>query len=360
MQLGCTKKLQEFLKKDILLADQYIDPFYIWNASIMLVNRRKTIVILHAQSRCGFILHGITLRNIRELDRLILDGIRGMLAEHGICAAVIDQYLDECGRILYTTTQDQQAVAHLNYFCEQVGFFSEAFIPIKQFQTHLLQSLNEDSVKFDGEYADPRQKLRDSFSEHYPGQSVFFQKMAVLDVKLMDSPCFRRLCIPSHYSLMKLHWAIQILFSWKDAHLHVFETEDGLSLEFDFPEYSFLVSEDDWEQPVEAEMERYLSIGEVFAHSRTIQYTYDPERHWLHRITLAAWKDDAQNSRASCILASGTAPVEDVDSLGGCADRNPMMKNPCCRTTTDFQKPLRLSVQPGLRLQELNKTLGEL
>ena len=165
---------------------------------------------------------GITVRDIRELDRLILDGIRGMLAEHGICAAVIDQYLDECGRILYTTTQDQQAMAHLNYFCEQVGFFSEAFIPIKQFQTHLLQSLNEDSVKFDEEYADPRQKLRDSFSEHYPGQSVLFQKMAVLDIKLVNAPCFRRLCIPSHYSLMKLHWAIQILFSWKDAHLHVF------------------------------------------------------------------------------------------------------------------------------------------
>ena len=50
MQLGCTPKLQEFLKKDILLADQSMDPFYIWNASIMLVKRRKTIVVLHAQS----------------------------------------------------------------------------------------------------------------------------------------------------------------------------------------------------------------------------------------------------------------------------------------------------------------------
>lgn len=28
MQLGCTQKLQEFLKKDILLADQSMDPFY--------------------------------------------------------------------------------------------------------------------------------------------------------------------------------------------------------------------------------------------------------------------------------------------------------------------------------------------
>ena len=360
MQLGCTPKLQEFLKKDILLADQSMDPFYIWNASIMLVKRRKTIVVLHAQSRCGFVLHGITVRDIRELDHLILDGIRGMLAAHGICAAVIDQYLDECGRILYTTTQDQQAVAHLNYFCEQVGFFSEAFIAIKQFQTHLLQSLNEDLVKFDEEYADPRQKLRDSFSEHYPGQSVFFQKMAVLDIKLMDSPYFRRLCIPSHYSLMKLHWAIQILFSWKDAHLHVFETEDGLSLDFDFPEYSFLVSEDDWEQPVEAEMERYLSIGEVFAHSRTIQYIYDPERHWLHRITLAAWKDDAQNSPASCTLASGMAPAEDVSVPDGYAKRYNAVKASRHEKTNNFQQWLDSVCDTGPNLPTINKTLGRM
>ncbi len=49
----------------------------------------------------------------------------------------------------------------------------------------------------------------------------------------------------------------------------------GSLLDIDFPEYSFLVSEDDWEQSAEAEMERYLSVGEVFAKSKTIQYIYD-------------------------------------------------------------------------------------
>ena len=78
---------------------------------------------------------------------------------------------------------------------------------------------------------DPREKLRESFVEHYPGQSVISRKMAILDIKLVGTPCFRRIRIPSHYSLMQLHWVIQTLFSWKDAHLHVFETEDGLSLD---------------------------------------------------------------------------------------------------------------------------------
>ena len=95
---------------------------------------------------------------------------------------------------------------------------------------------------------------------------------------------------------------IQTLFSWKDAHLHVFETEDGLSLDIDFPEYSFLVSEGDWEQSAEAPMERYLSVGEVFEKNKTIQYIYDLGEYWMHRITLAGWKEDAQNSPTNCIL----------------------------------------------------------
>lgn len=159
MQIGCTKKLQEFLKKDIIQADQGVDPFYTWSASIMIVNRRKTIVVLHDESRCGFVLYGMTSRHIREIDRIIQTGICDMLEAHGISTAIIECYLQECGRISYTTPRERDTAAHLNYFCEQVSFFSEAFIPVRQFQSHLVQALNEDLVKIDGEYVDPRENF---------------------------------------------------------------------------------------------------------------------------------------------------------------------------------------------------------
>lgn len=360
MQIGCTKKLQEFLKKDIIQADQDVDPFYTWSASIMIVNRRRTIVVLHDESRCGFVLYGMTSRHIREIDRIIQTGICDMLEAHGISTAIIERYLQECGRISYTTPRHRDTVAHLNYFCEQVSFFSEVFIPVRQFQSHLVQALNEDLVKIGEEYVDPREKLRESFSEHYPGQSVFYRKMAILDIKLLDTPCFRRLCISSHCSLMQLHWAIQILFSWKDAHLHVFETEDGHSLDIDFPEYSFLLSETDWEQSAEAEMERYLSIGEVFAKSQTIQYIYDLGDYWLHRITLAYWKEDTKNNLASCILVSGLAIPEDVSGPGEYAERCNAMQDLSYSKINDSQQWFDFLSQSGLELSKINKTLRKL
>lgn len=351
MQIGCTKKLQEFLKKDIIQADQDVDPFYTWSASIMIVNRRKTVV-LHDESRCGFVLYGMTSRHLREMDCIIQAGIQDMLTAHGISIAMVERYLQECGRISYTTPRDRNTVAHLNYFCEQVAFFSEAFIPVWQLQSHLMQALNEDLVKIGEEYVDPREKLRESFSEHYPEQSVLSRKMAILDIKLLDTPCFRRLSISSHCSLMQLHWAIQILFSWKDAHLHVFETEDGLSLDIDFPEYSFLVSEDDWEQSAEAEMERYISIGEVFAKNKTIQYIYDLENYWIHRITLAYWKEDTQSNIANCTLGAGIAPLEDISRLNSLVEL--CKKNDKVQQWFDFFSPL------GLELPQINKALEKL
>lgn len=354
MQIGCTKKLQEFLKKDIIQADQDVDPFYTWSASIMIVNRRKTIVVLHDESRCGFVLYGMTSRHLREMDCIIQAGIQDMLTAHEISIAMVERYLQECGHISYTTPRGRNTVAHLNYFCEQVTFFSEAFIPVRQFQSHLVQALNEDLVKIGEEYVDPREKLRESFAEHYPEQSVLSRKMAILDIKLLDTPCFRRLCIPSHFSLMQLHWAIQILFSWKDAHLHVFETEDGLSLDIDFSEYSFLVSEDDWEQSAEAEMERYLSIGEVFAKSQTIQYIYDLGDYWLHRITLAYWKEDAKNSPTSCILAVSAVRTED----GGSHDYFKMvdiLRSSNRRNYEVYQLLMKSSVRSEMYLEQINK-----
>lgn len=360
MQIGCTKKLQEFLKKDIIQADQDVDPFYTWSASIMIVNRRKTIVVLHDESRCGFVLYDMTSRHLREMDCIIQAGIRDMLTAHGISITMVERYLQECGHISYTTPRGRNIVAHLNYFCEQVTFFSEAFIPVWQLQSHLMQALNEDLVKIDEEYVDPRGKLQESFVEHYLGQSVLSRKMAILDIKLLDTPCFRRLCIPSRFSLMQLHRAIQILFSWKDAHLHVFETEDGLSLDIDFPEYSFLVSEDDWEQSAEAEMERYLSVGEVFAKSKTIQYIYDLGECWLHWITLAYWKEDTQNNPASCVLAVGEIPSQEMGAPREYINLCNVIRNSHQGKDSDTSKLLDCSGQPRLELCKINETLEKL
>ena len=66
MELACTKKLLEYIgvKPEKALAE--IDPMFEWTANLMMINRRKTLVVVHAASRCSFVLHGMTVKHLKK------------------------------------------------------------------------------------------------------------------------------------------------------------------------------------------------------------------------------------------------------------------------------------------------------
>ncbi|WP_444465259.1 plasmid pRiA4b ORF-3 family protein [Rhodobacter capsulatus] len=51
------------------------------------------------------------------------------------------------------------------------------------------------------------------------------RKVAQLNVRLIeiDPPIWRRLLVPSDWTLAKLHRVLQAAFGWTDAHLHEFQ-----------------------------------------------------------------------------------------------------------------------------------------
>lgn len=49
-----------------------------------------------------------------------------------------------------------------------------------------------------------------------------------------DPPVWRRLVVPSSYSLAKLHDALQAAFGWHDSHLHEFRIRDQVFSNPDF------------------------------------------------------------------------------------------------------------------------------
>lgn len=98
MQLGCTKKLQDYLKRDISPADQLADPFFSWSADLLTINRRKAISIVNDCTRCGFVLYGVAAKTMKNLEQQIMDGIRTMLVADEIAPDLIDRYMEDCGQ----------------------------------------------------------------------------------------------------------------------------------------------------------------------------------------------------------------------------------------------------------------------
>ena len=330
MQIGCTQKLLTYLNKEPEAVEEGMDAFYSWSATLLTIRRRKTIVVVHDASRCGFVLYGVTAKQLKQMDQLLIEGIRRMLEAECIVPEVVQEYLQGCGlAIRYTKTKNRSAVARLNQFTQRVKQFAEGFDGEELFQPHILLQLNSDILSAEKQYSLTRELLRDGFAAHYPDRTAFLYPMVTLDVRLhLHSPCYRRIRVPLRQSLSDFHQTLQILFGWKDYHLHSFELEPDSPLDITMPEYASLASMDDWGMCDTEPMERWLLLSEVLERYPHFWYIYDMGDRWEHEITLVSQENMTAFSGPQCILALGDAPPEDVGGADGFAELLELLQHP--------------------------------
>ena len=121
IQIGCTKKLIDYLGISPAQATKGIDPLFAFSANLIVMNRRKCIVIANDSTGCGFLLYGITAGDKKKLQELLEAGLRNMLASESISQEVIDRYIaDCCFPASLFKTGDRSSVARLNKFCQRI------------------------------------------------------------------------------------------------------------------------------------------------------------------------------------------------------------------------------------------------
>lgn len=174
MQLGCTKKLQDYLKRDISPADQLADPFFSWSADLLTINRHKTVSVVNDCTRCGFVLYGVAAKTMKNLEQQIMDGIRTMLVADEIAPDLIDRYMEDCGQtITFTKTRDRSTVARMNKFNERVHRMADKFVLGPPIQKHCLRWMSDDVISSHGEYKTTLNLLQRAFADHYGTDKVF-------------------------------------------------------------------------------------------------------------------------------------------------------------------------------------------
>ena len=336
MQLGCTKKLQDFLKENAQPARKDIDPFYTWSGALVTLCRRKAVIVVNDAAHCGFVLLGIKVANLKQIDALILDGIRQMLLCEKIAPTLVEKYLQECGEVHYTKTKNASAVARLNQYCKRVGYFEDDMVVGEMFQQAILQRVNHDYYQEDGNYKDTREELRRQFSEHYAVEQPCECTMAVVNVKIVDVPCFRQVRIPADTTLWQLHVVIQNALCWHDCHLHEFRTTDDLPLDIVYPEYAHLAMPGDFDQDT-GPIEKVLTVQEAFRENPKLQYIYDFGDDWEHELELARFEEHSTDITPTCIMGSGDAPPEDVGGSYSFEKFLQVIKNPAAPEYTQMQ-----------------------
>lgn len=139
-------------------------------------------------------------------------------------------------------------------------------------------------------------------------------KIVLADI---DPPIWRRIQVPSWYSLWDLHVAIQDAMGWLDYHLHAFRfpAEEWQGYEFGIPNDESSLEDDN----VRTEA-GWLQAADTFfrAPGDTAEYAYDFGDDWRHEIVLEAIvpaENTAQYPR--CLDGERACPPEDCGGLPG-------------------------------------------
>ena len=123
LTIQCTKKLMDYINKDIDQLPDIQDKLFSWHAHLFIIQRKKYIIIMNNQSRYNFVLGPLLKKDVKHLDELIIEGIKDNMKADGIEQSLIDEYLKQFDGIRYTKTSERSIIGQINdciYYAEVI------------------------------------------------------------------------------------------------------------------------------------------------------------------------------------------------------------------------------------------------
>jgi len=129
-----------------------------------------------------------------------------------------------------------------------------------------------------------------------------------ITLKGVTPPVWRRLLIPSEYTLTQVHQALLTGMGWSGYHLYAFRI--GCT--------SYLDIDDDW--PDDSVDPATVRLGNLVGPGDRFTFDYDFGDGWEHQILVEEVLLAAGRPRPVCLAGRRACPPEDVGGPGGYAD----------------------------------------
>lgn len=281
-----------------------------WHANIITVNRKKTVVMVNDKNRYVIVFYRLKAKDFKQLDKLLLQGIRETFEAERIKDEVIEKYLLHSEVVSFAKTKNRTCVSRMNRACETVHFWDERLEPEKLIQTDISMRL---STLLAGEgkgYITPNEEMYKDLEE-FAGNRIFTSRAVQLRVtlKLRNYPVWRRLVVPMNMTFNDLHNSIQTAFNWRNYHLHKFTILDQkknpiANLGFDL-------------QTSNNSKDTLAYLSEYIPAYNSLIYTYDFGDNWEHHIEVEKIIEDYEFKYPTCLDGEGNAPPEDVGGEPG-------------------------------------------
>lgn len=110
-----TKKLLQDLKieRTITKIDSS-DSFFSWHANVVVINRRKHLIFMNDLSRLSLTIVGVRSTQYKNLKNIFLKELTDYLISENLDEARINQYINDCADIIFTTTNNRSVISTMN------------------------------------------------------------------------------------------------------------------------------------------------------------------------------------------------------------------------------------------------------
>ena len=282
---------------------------------------------MNDSNRYMIVLHGLKAADIKKVDRLIFQAIREVFKEEGIKDEVVEGYLSQSKEITFTTTKNKTLVARLNKACENVYFYERELNQHSITQPILSKKASRLIVgNGKNDYTSPNEDLYSDLEKLTDGP-IFQSEGIILLVKLNleKHQVWRRIAVPKHISFPDLHKTLQIVFGWKDYHLHEFsifpsgpvDPNQRLLRGDRKPTLTIVSNEEafDYDNGIPMKLETEERLVDFLP--ANITYTYDFGDDWVHLIVVEDRIDNHDRNHPVCLAGEGNTPPEDVGGEPG-------------------------------------------
>ncbi|SDE95894.1 hypothetical protein SAMN04488689_103130 [Paenibacillus sp. cl6col] len=110
-----TKKLLQDLKMERTITKiDSSDSFFSWHANVVVVNRRKYLIFMNDLSRLSLTIVGVRSTQYKNLKNIFLKELTDYLISENLDEARINQYINDCADIIFTTTNNRSVISTMN------------------------------------------------------------------------------------------------------------------------------------------------------------------------------------------------------------------------------------------------------
>ncbi|MGG0642673.1 plasmid pRiA4b ORF-3 family protein [Sporosarcina gallistercoris] len=377
MEIHGTKKLLDAISFSIVTEYVEREPLFSWHANLLVMNRRKTLVLMNDQNRYTVVLHGLKAKDFKRLDELIVEAIRETLKAENIGDDVIELYIKVAGAVTFHKSKNRSFVAQLNKSCDHVWFGLRGLDPDELISTNVAKQVSRLLVgKANHEMNLPYEELFNDLTK-LSGKEIFQTDVAVLKVTMPfeDVPIWRRVLVPLSCSFETMHEILQILFDWHDSHMHEFilfdenetdESQSKYSPTFTKQHYRpmlrVVMKEESLEMPgdLPIKLEKNITLAGIVETHTVVKYMYDFGDGWMHDIQVEKVLHDQTISKPVCLEGEGTAPPEDCGGEPGFYKFLEIMKNPSSPENETMKSWARGQLYREFDLDVVNRRLRSL